>query len=282
MNEKEILEWLDLGLDIIDDLNNFKMNGKTLVQKTIEELTRGPQKVSMESALKIYKEIAKASERDMENFDINHTEVLRKDECQQIGNLLKTDHIVVGSASESIKAVFGEEFLEILKTQSYRLGQVRKEGYLSEDESLIYGSFVESLYTRAHWHRAFKPFITRTPADFLKSKDYLCKFLCALKKLPVIGEGTYCFLTKRDIDDFIIGETYVLPSFGLGTTLGSNNTYSDDKKYKTQGDFTFYPQSYDEEEDTGINIIYKNGASLLKISGRTSKGHDLKAYFEGN
>ena len=281
MNEDEVLEWLDLGLGITDDLNNFRMDGKVLVQKTIEELTRGPQKVSMESALKIHKAISKASERDAEDFSIKHAEVLRADKYEPIGNFIKAGNIIYGSVWDSIKSMFGGDFLNVLKSDQASLGPKQSKWKLSEDEALIYESFLRSTWGGTYGHKVFKPFITRAPADYFKSKDFLTRILSVLKKFPAMDEGTYCFLSKRSLADFKIGETWVLPSFTLGTKLGSDNIYSDDEKYIPQGSLPFIPK-YDFTRDTEIRVIYKGGSTMLKISGKTNRGYELKTYRKGN
>lgn len=90
---------------------------------------------------------------------------------------------------------------------------------MDEDELLIYTLFSKSLTGKEWATNTFEPFISRTSAGFLKTKDYFVRLMSVLRKLPKLEEGTYEVETKTSPEDFKVGETYVFPSFARGTVF---------------------------------------------------------------
>ena len=245
MDENEILEWMRLGLDITDVSDSFGVSGKTIPQVSLRDLNLF---MSMESALKVTKVILKASERTSQNIEVDFAEVSKKDDLQPIEQFFEENSLNAGSVEESISSAFGDKFddklKEIKKTlKEEKCVKTRKELGLSKDEMLAYEAFSESLKDKEHANKIFGPFITRTSAGFMKSKDFFVRVLRVLRKLPGL-EGIYEVRTKS-IGDFEVGETYAFPSFARGTI-------SKEGGKKEEGNYT-----------------------TLLISGKTTRGHVL-------
>lgn len=248
MDEQETLEWLNLGLEIIDDLNDFRINGRNITQMSIKDLKTY---MSTESSLMINNAIVKASKRDLQKFDFGYAEILKVNELPPIEGILNGKSMSGKNADESIISLFGGKFLGVLKTLKKELWdekckKVQKKFSLNGDDMLVYVSFLRSITIKEHSSKAFVPFISRTPASFLKSRDFFVRLLSVLRKFPGLEEGTYVLKTKKNIDDFKVGETYVFPSFALGVRLNENGRKE------------------------------KCGEIALRISGKTNRGHILE------
>lgn len=234
-------------MDISDDLSKLKVNGKSITQMSIKDLKKH---MSMESALIVNKAISKASKRDLEKFDFNYAEVSRADEIQPVGDIFKETKLMgTKTADESVISIFGDKFSEILQwikrwLKKEKWTKIQKELELEDDEMVIYASFLKSVEKKSYESKVFRPFVSRTPSCFFKSRDFLTRFFSVLRKLPKLEEGTYCMKTRKSAGDFKIGDTYTFPSFALG--------------FK-------YEEGKDVEEGT-----------ILRLSGRTRRGHALR------
>ena len=113
MNEDEVLEWLKLGLDIPGVLSSFRVDGKTITQMSTKDIKLF---MTTENALKVTKGILKASDRDLDKFDFDYAEVLKKDDLQPIEQFFKDNPMNTESVDESISSVFGEKFEKKLKS----------------------------------------------------------------------------------------------------------------------------------------------------------------------
>ena len=250
MDENETSDWLNIGLGISDELDNFRANGRTIIQMDISDLKA---KMPMESALKINKAILKASERDLQKFDIDYAEVSSGvDDLQPIEKFFKARPMGTEAIDESITSLFGDKFGDEVKRikkdlEGTEWKKLQKECDLSSDELLVYASFLTSTESKDYADKSFKPFISRIPASFLKTKDFLVRLLGVLRKLPTIEEDSYDVKTRKSPEYFKVGETYVFPSFALGT--------KSKKMTKKKG-----------EKET-----------VLRVSGKTTLGHGLKA-----
>lgn len=249
MNEKEVLEWLNLGLDISDDLSNLRMDGKTLVQKTIAELTRGPQRVSTESALKIYKEIAKASERDMEDFDLFNPfiKITREDEHSPFINSLSESPIITKSVRESVELMFGSDLLVEPVRERIGISKTKSEYEcdLNEDEALAMFYFAMAMTNPKIFSKVFKPFLSYAPADLIKSKDYLVRLFSAIQKLPMLEDDDIC-LIPIDL---------------------SGGFFKEEELYLLKN-LLFIPVDY-------LNAT-SSGGNALALCGKSVKGHKFK------
>ena len=220
MNEDEVLEWLKLGLDIPGVLSSFRVDGKTITQMSTKDIKLF---MTTESALKVVKGILKASDRDLDKFDFNYAEVLKKDDLQPIEQFFKDNSMNTESVDESINSAFGDNYVEKIKLieeiDPKRWKRTKEQYNFTQDETIIYESFSRNITDKDYSAKIFGPFISRTSAGFLKTKDYFVKLLSVLRKLPKPKEGTYEVETKASPEDFKIGETYVFPSFARGAVF---------------------------------------------------------------
>ena len=257
LDENDTMEWLRLGLDISDDLNNFRVNGKTITQMSIRDLK---EHMSMESALKVTKAVIKASGRDMQEFGNDYTDVMRaSDVLPSVEGIFKAEQMSAESVDESIISVFGDGFSDTLKDIKDKLEEgewieTQKRFKLTDDEMLVYASLLECSDGKKGWSRKiFEPFVSRIPAAFLKSGDFFVRALSVLRKLPTIERRSYDVKTKGSVEEFGVGESYVFPSFAVGTKFN------------------------EDEEGRGENGI------TLRFKGKTKRGHALKnEYWSGN
>ena len=254
MDASRTSEWLKLGLGIFDNLDGFQADGRTIAQMSIRGLREG---MPMESALVVNKAIRKAGKRDLEKFDLNYAEVLRAGELQPIGDALKpAEGIKAKCADESVISMFGDKFIETFQRIRRRLKNERwieaqRALELEDDEMAVYASFLASVDTNEYGRKVFRPFISRTPAGFFKTRDFLVRLLSALRKLTALEEGVYDVRTMKGADYFSVGEAYVFPSFALGS------------KFKEA-----------EEEEGGKDGEGKE--TTLRLSGRMDRGHALR------
>ena len=221
MNEDDVSEWLMLGLGITDGLDSLKVDGKAITQMSIRDLKAH---MPMESALKVNRAITKASERDLMEFDPKCAEVLRaEDELRSVEGFFKVEEMSTESAEESVASAFGEEFIgRLQQLRSYVKKKywpnLQKELNLNDDEMMIYELFLTGLGRYEYCpSKVFNPFISRIPGNFLRSRDFILRLLSVLRKLPGFEEGTYNVWSRKSAEFFKVGETYVVPSFALGT-----------------------------------------------------------------
>ena len=247
------MEWLRLGLDILDDLGRFAPDGKSITQMSVRDLKAH---MPMESALKVTKAILKASGRDLLDFDFSRAEVMRASDCelQSVEDLFGEEPMYGESIDESVISVLGEGFVGELRRLKRDLEEeeewkkARKILGLAGDELLIYASFLKSVGEKECARKMLGPFISRTPAGFLKTRDFFARVLNVLRKLPPIGDGAYDVETRPGIGNFKVGEAYLFPSFAVGVKIDGN-----DKMSKGKG-------------------------TVLRISGKTNRGHGMAYY----
>lgn len=247
MNENETLEWLNFGIDIGDELANFREDGRKLTQMDIKDLKLH---MSMESVLKVTKAISKASERDMQKFNFSFAEVLRVNELPPNESILKRISKSTENVEESIISLFGDKFNDDLKKIKRELWDVKwkkmqKDFCLNEEDMLVYLSFLKCIDSKEYSSKIFLPFISGVPASFLKAKDFFVRVLSILRKLSIVKESTYDIKANECAEYFKDGEIYVFPSFVLGTK------FNEDGKIK------------------------KENETILRISGKTNRGHFL-------
>ena len=238
MNTKEVLGWLEKGLNISDGLSSLKANnvdGKTITQMDIRNLKKY---MSTDSALKVYKAISVSTEKDLLSLEIENTDVVKECELQPLEKFFVKGTIIAETVEKSIISMFGENIsgdLSELKHElvnSDELTDVCKKYKLSNEEMIIILFFVQGLVKNTYSCKVLKPFYSRTPASFFKCKAFILRLLSVLRKLPSpTEESTYLALSKQKADFFRVGETYSYPSFGFSYSIGDNgidNVVDDD------------------------------------------------------
>ena len=285
----------------------------------MDNLIKAFPSLKTESLLKISKAISKAGERDFYNFDIKCPKVLKECELQSIEKFFNGNPVKMLDVDESILSALGDGFEKELNsaksdTRETRLKELKESYGLSDDELLVYASFLRSIGKKEYLSKTLIPLITRTPTDFLKTKDYIIRLLSTLRKLPQIEERTYVVQTKsKERDFFKVGETFILPSFVIGNKIDNFNesypilslrTISDfdfDKEERGKVDFSEY---FDDLVEDYLGEGYQNDYSnsyfdpfycdyfgdkekkeeeytvFIIIDGKTRKGRVLEGYEE--